>query len=327
MKRSLSGIKSTGLPHLGNYLGMIKPAIELQGSHEAFYFIANLHALTSVRDGARNRQDTNDIAAVFLAAGFDPSRGALFRQSDVPEVTELTWYLSCVCPMGDLFRAHAYKSALDKGEEGALNHGVFTYPVLMAADILIYDSDVVPVGKDQLQHLEMAREIVRRFNYYFGENSLKEPKAFVREEVAVVPGIDGRKMSKSYGNGIDPFLSAKEVKKQVMAIVTDSKGLEDKKDPDTCNIVALYRLFATPAELAEMQSKYRAGGYGYGHAKLALLDKIEGHFTPMRTRYNELKANPSEIEMVLEAGAQKARKQALVVLERVRKACGVSKTP
>jgi tryptophanyl-tRNA synthetase len=323
MKRSLSGIKSTGLPHLGNYLGMIKPAIELQSSHEAFYFIANLHALTSVRDGAKNRQDTDDIAAVFLASGFDPSKGGLFRQSDVPEVTELAWYLSCTCPMGDLFRAHAYKAAEEKGEAGALNHGVFSYPVLMAADILIYDSDVVPVGKDQLQHLEMAREIVRRFNHYFGENSLKEPKALVREDVAVVPGIDGRKMSKSYGNGIDPFLSPKEVKKQVMNIVTDSKGLEDKKDPETCNIVALYRLFATAAEVEDMKSKYRAGGYGYGHAKLALLEKIEAHFGPLRARYDELKRNPAQIEEALQTGAARARKEARVVLDRVRKACGV----
>jgi len=323
MKRSLSGIKSTGSPHLGNYLGMIRPAIDLQQTHETFYFIANLHALTSVRDAEANRRDTFEIAALFLACGFDPAKGALFRQSDVPEHTELMWLLSCAVPLGDLFRAHAYKAAKDKGEEGALNAGVFLYPVLMAADILLYDSDIVPVGKDQLQHLEMTRELARRFNFHFGA-TFKEPKELIKEDVAVVPGIDGRKMSKSYGNGIEPFRPAKEVKKQVMSIVTDSKGLEDKKDPDTCHIFSLYKLFANSAERDETAAKYRAGGYGYGHAKLALLEKIEAHFGASRRKYEELLKNPAEVEAALQAGARRARSVATPVLARARKNCGLS---
>ena len=323
MKTSLSGIKPTGTPHLGNLLGMVEPAIALQKSHETFYFIANLHALTTVRDAPKLLEDTYDVAATFVALGYDPARGALFRQSDVPEIPELTWMLSCVVSLGDLSRAHAYKAAKDKGEEGTLNLGTYSYPVLMASDILAYDSDVVPVGKDQVQHVEMARAIAKRFNHHFGD-TLKEPLELVRPEVAVVPGIDGRKMSKSYGNGIEPLKSSKEVKKQVMAIVTDSKGLEDVKDPSSCNILALYRLFASSAEIEEIEKKYRAGGYGYGHAKIALLEKIEERYAAARVRYDALRNNRAELDRVLQAGAFKARASAGAVLSRARKRVGLS---
>lgn len=322
MKRSLSGIKPTGTPHLGNYLGMIRPAIALQKTHETFYFIANYHALTSVRDPKALRHDTLSVAAQLLAFGLDPSHGAFYRQSDVPQVNELAWVLGCMTSMGDLTRAHAFKAAKDKGEEGAINLGVFSYPVLMASDIILFDSDIVPVGQDQVQHIEMARGMAQRFNHYFGE-TLKEPKELVQANVATVPGIDGRKMSKSYNNGIEPLASAKELKKQVMAIVTDSKGLEDKKDPETCNIVALYKFFASPAELEDMKSKYRAGGYGYGHAKLALLEKLEAQFGPARAKYDELMKKPQDLEDILLDGAKKARKVAEGVLDRTLKACGI----
>ncbi len=322
MKISLSGIKPTGVPHLGNYLGMIRPAIELQKTHNTFYFVANYHALTTVRDPKILIEDTYSLAATFLACGFDPSKGAFFRQSDIPEVPELMWLLACTVSMGDLFRIHTFKVAKEAGEEGQLNLGVFSYPVLMAADILAYDSDVVPVGKDQLQHLEMARAIAKRFNHYFGE-ILKEPKELIQPDVAVVPGIDGRKMSKSYSNGIDPLSSAKNVKKQVMAIVTDSKGLEDIKDPTTCNIMALFRLFAKPDEVTAIEAKYRGGNYGYGHAKMALLEKIEEVFVGPRGEYERLIKDRAFLDSVLKQGAEKAREKATGVLDRARKACGL----
>ncbi len=323
MKTSLSGIKPTGIPHLGNILGMVLPAIEMQRTHKTLYFIADLHALTTVRDGAALKADTYALAASFLALGFDPTKGALFKQSDVPEIAELMWLLSCTVSLGDLFRAHAFKSAKDEGTEGQLNLGVFSYPVLMAADILAYDSDVVPVGKDQLQHLEMSRAIAKRFNHHFGE-TFKEPQELIQNNVAVVPGIDGRKMSKSYNNGIDPLSPAKNVKKQVMAIVTDSKGLEEPKDPDTCNIVSLFKLFSNEAELNELKAKYRAGNFGYGHAKLALLEKIEQKFAAPRAKFEELINNKTQLDAFLSAGAEQARQKAKEVLLRARKACGLS---
>lgn len=322
IKRSLSGIKPTGTPHLGNILGMILPAISMQDSHETFYFIADYHALTSVRDPKQLKHDTYSVTAQWLALGLDPAKACLFRQSDISQVTELMWVLGTVTSMGDLNRAHAYKAAKDRGEEGAINMGVFAYPVLMAADIILYDSDVVPVGKDQIQHVEMARAMAQRFNHYFGE-TLKEPQELVRENVAVVPGIDGRKMSKSYNNGIVPLDPPKKLKKQVMAIVTDSKELEDVKDPDACHIVKLYELFASPEELEEMKSKYRAGGYGYGHAKLALLEKIEEKFAPAREKYNYYMENTAELDAVLTKGAERASALAEEVLQRTRIACGL----
>lgn len=322
VKRSLSGIKPTGAPHLGNILGMIQPAIDMQETHETFYFIADYHALTSVRKPEELRHDTYSVAAQWLALGLDPNKACLFRQSDIAQVTELMWILGTVTSMGDLNRAHAFKAAKDRGEEGAANMGLFAYPVLMAADIILYDSDVVPVGKDQIQHVEMARAMAQRFNHYFGE-TLKEPQELVQENVATVPGIDGRKMSKSYGNGIVPLEAPKKVKKQVMAIVTDSKELEDVKDPDTCHIVKLYELFASGEELEEMKNNYRAGGYGYGHAKLALLEKIEDRFATAREKYNHLMQNTAELDEVLAHGAVKAREVAAEVLERARIACGL----
>jgi tryptophanyl-tRNA synthetase len=306
---------------MGNILGMVLPAIALQKTHQTFYFVADLHALTSVRDPKAIFDNTLVMTAVFIACGLDTNNGAFFKQSDIPEIPELAWYLACVTSMGDLTRAHAYKAAKDKGEEGQINLGTFSYPVLMAADILAYDSDVVPVGKDQAQHVEMARAGAKRLNHYYGD-VLKEPKELIQEDVGVVPGIDGRKMSKSYGNGIDPFLPANQVKKQVMAIVTDSKGLDDVKDPDSDNVVALYKLMATAEQLKSMQDSYRKGGYGYGHAKLALLEAIEARFAPMRDTFNRLMADPAELQRVLKVGAERARERTTVVLDRVRKAQG-----
>ena len=325
-RRSLSGIKSTGTPHLGNYLGMIRPAIALQDTHEPFYFVADYHALTTERDPVAMRRATHEITATFLAAGLDPTRAAFFRQSDVPEVTELAWLLSCVITMGELERAHAFKARKAEGTEGTALHGLFAYPVLMAADILIYDSHVVPVGKDQVQHVEMARDMAKRFNHHFGE-VLVLPEARVREEVMTIPGIDGRKMSKSYGNGIDVFVPKKQLKQRIMQIVTDSTPLEAPKDPSTCNVVALYKYFATPAQVAEMEAAYRAGGYGYGHAKLALFEALEAHVAPMRERYDALIAAPDTLEDVLRAGAAKARGVAREVLGRARERVGYPRYP
>jgi tryptophanyl-tRNA synthetase len=320
-KRSLSGIKPTAAPHIGNYLGMIRPAIDLQEEYEAFYFVADYHALTSTHDKALMRASTYDATAVFLAFGLDPERAVFWRQSDVPEVCELTWILTCMTSMGLLERAHAWKSAKERGEAGAINAGVFSYPVLMAADILMYDSDVVPVGKDQVQHLEMARDMAQRFNHVFGD-TLKLPRASVREEVQTIVGTDGQKMSKSYDNTIPVFLPAKKLRKKLMGITTDSKGLDDPKDPDTCNVMALYRLFGTPEQIGEMERKYRAGGFGYGHAKQALFEVMEAHLGPYRERYVELRADEDRLEDILRSGAVRARAVGTEVLERVRSAAG-----
>jgi len=302
---------------------MIKPALELQKTCETFYFIADFHALTSIRDAKKLREDTFLMTAAFLAFGFDPSKGALFRQSDIPEIPELSWILGCLASYGDLTRAHAYKAAKDEGREGELNLGTFSYPVLMSADILLYDSDVVPVGQDQLQHIEMTRQLAQRFNHYYGD-VFKKPEAVVQASVATIPGIDGvNKMSKSSGNYIEVLASEKILKAQVMAIVTDSLGLDDKKNPDDSVIVKFYKFFANPAEVADMENKFRAGGYGYGHAKIALLEKILQHFAPARKRFDELVNNPTEVEKVLKEGQAKAREKAIVVLEKARKACGL----
>lgn len=322
--RSLSGIKPSGTPHLGNYLGMIRPAIALQEEFDAFYFVADLHALMSTHDPRRMREHTLEIAAIFLAFGLDPGRAVLWRQSDVPEVCELSWILSCVTSMGMLERAHAWKAAKDRGNEGAEPHGLFAYPVLMAADILLYDSEVVPVGKDQVQHVEMCRDMAIRWNQLFG-GGLRVPRAVVREEVHTIPGTDGRKMSKSYNNTISLVLPPKALKKALLAIQTDSKGMEEPKDPDTCNVFALYRLFATPEQQAELAAKYRAGNFGYGHAKLALLDVMDAHLAPYRDRYEALRRDEGMLEDILAQGATRARAVALPVLERVRTATGLGR--
>lgn len=324
-KRSLSGIKPTGSPHLGNYLGMIRPAIDLQDEYEAFYFAADYHALTTVHDPQAMRASVYELTAYFLAFGLDPQKSAFFRQSDVAEVCELTWLLSCVTHMGLLERAHAYKAASSEGREKEISHGLFSYPVLMAADILIYDSDIVPVGQDQIQHLEMTRDMAQKFNAAFQVDALKLPVAKVQAEVATVPGTDGRKMSKSYGNLIEPLLPSKKLRKQCMAIATDSTPLEAPKDPDTCNVFTLYKLFATPAEIAQMRQNYLGGGYGYGHAKQALFEKLDAYFSPYRDEYERLRADEGYLEEVLERGAQRVRPAVNQVMERVRRAAGIGR--
>jgi len=318
--RILSGVQSSGKLHLGNYFGMMKPALSLQEKGEAFLFIANYHALTTVHDAQRLRTDTLDVALDFLACGLDPNRTVFFRQSDVPEVHELTWLLSIVTPMGLLERCHSYKDKLARGF--APSHGLFAYPVLMAADILLYQSNIVPVGRDQKQHLEVTRDIAEKFNSEFGE-VFTIPEPYIPEEVAVVPGLDGQKMSKSYGNTIDLFADKKETKSRIMKIVSDSKPLEEPKDPDTCNIYALYKLFATPEQRAEMERAYRAGGYGYGHAKKALLEIFEQTFEPFKSRREELKQNLDYVEKVLQEGAERARTEAVKTLDKARRAVGL----
>jgi tryptophanyl-tRNA synthetase len=306
--------------HLGNYFGMMKPAIELQSQGEAYLFIADYHALTTVSDPQRLREASRDVALDFLACGLDPERTIFFRQSDVPEITELTWLLSVVTPMGLLERCHSYKDKLARGI--AANHGLFAYPVLMAADILAYQSNIVPVGRDQKQHVEVTRDIALKFNAQYGE-VFTIPEPAIREAVAVVPGLDGQKMSKSYGNTIDLFGDEKETRARIMRIVTDSKALEDPKDPDTCNVFALYRLFATDTERAEMEARYRKGGYGYGSAKKALFESFWAAFEPMRRRRRELEADPDAVRAILERGAARASAEARRTLDRARRAVGL----
>ncbi len=316
--RYLSGVQPSGKLHLGNYFGAIRQHIANQDN--AFYFIANYHALTTLHDAEQLRDNTFDVAVTYLSLGLDPARATLFRQSDIPEVTELTWLLSTCIGMGLLEKAVSFK---DKKERGiAASVGLFTYPVLMASDILIYDSDMVPVGSDQVQHVEMARDFAGRFNTRYGE-TFKLPKYKLGTPVPV-PGIDGQKMSKSYGNHIPLFAEGKALKKLVMAIETDSLDLADVKDPDTCTVVAIYKLFASADEVAEMEANYRAGGYGYGHAKLALLEKINETFGEAREKRRYLHANPDEVEQVLADGAAKARVVAREVTDRARKACGLA---
>ncbi len=318
--RILSGIQPSGKLHLGNYFGMMKPAIELQEQGDAYLFIASYHALTSVSDPAVLRANVKDVALDFLACGLDPERTVFFRQSDVPEVTELTWLLSIVTPMGLLERCHSYKDKLAKGLPPS--HALFAYPVLMAADILAVQSNIVPVGRDQKQHVEVTRDIAVKFNLQFGE-TFTIPDPAIREEVAVVPGVDGQKMSKSYNNTIELFGTEKETRSRIMKIVTDSKGLEEPKDPATCNVFALYRLFATPEELSAMEARYRGGNFGYGEAKKALFEKVWTHFEPHRRRRRELEQDPAFVEAVLTKGAERARAEARKTLDAARRAVGL----
>ena len=319
--RVLSGVQPSGKLHIGNYFGMMKPAIELQEQGEAFLFIANYHALTSVHEGAALREMTRDVALDFLACGIDPERTAFYRQSDVPEVHELAWLLSVLTPMGLLERCHSFKDKTAKGL--AASHGLFAYPVLMAADILAVNATVVPVGRDQKQHVEVTRDVATRFNNAFGEVFVM-PEPSIRETVAVVPGIDGQKMSKSYHNTIEIFGSGKPLKKRIMKILTDSKELEDVKDPDTCNVFALYKLFADEAAQAELAERYRAGGMGYGHAKTELYETMERYFEPMRERRMSLEKDPDFVEDVLRMGAKRASEVAQDVLGRAREAVGLA---
>lgn len=321
MARILTGIQSTGTPHLGNILGAIVPAIEMarEPGNESFLFIANMHSLTQIKDREELLANTQSTAATWLAFGIDPEKMVFYRQSDIPEVAELTWYLMCFFPYTRLSLATSFKDKADRLED--VNAGLFTYPMLMAADILLYDAEIVPVGKDQLQHLEMTRDVARRFNVQMGETFVL-PDDRVQEETKLIPGTDGQKMSKSRDNYLNIFLSDKELRKQVMTIQTDSKTLEDPKDPETCNVFALYRIIAPAAEVAEMRAKYLAGNYGYGHAKQALFEAIVKRFAVERERYTYLMEHPEEIEAALKIGANKARKIAASVLQRVRDKVG-----
>jgi tryptophanyl-tRNA synthetase len=319
--RILSGIQPSGRLHLGNYFGMMQPAIALQDEGDAFYFIADYHSLTSVSNPAELRKNVREVAIDFLACGLDPAKAVFFRQSDVPEVTELSWLLSCVCPMGLLERCHSYKDKTARGLEAT--HGLFAYPVLMAADILIYDSDVVPVGKDQKQHVEVTRDLALKMNHLYGEGLLRVPQPRIRESSATVPGTDGAKMSKSYGNTIPLFETQKATEKLVKSIKTDSTPVEDPKDPTGSIIVDLFKLVASPAEVEVMEQAFRKGGTGYGDFKKRLFSAIWEHFEPMRARRAELEANPDEVDSILRAGAEKARAQATKVLSRVRHAVGL----
>lgn len=318
--RILSGIQPSGKLHIGNYFGMMRPALHLQEQGDAYLFIANYHALTSVVDAEALRQRTWDVALDFLACGLDPHRTAFYRQSDLPEVHELAWLLSNITPLGLLERCHSYKDKLAKGI--APNHGLLAYPVLMAADILIVQANVVPVGKDQKQHVEVTRDVANKFNHAYGD-TFTIPEPSIAEEVAVVPGLDGQKMSKSYGNTIEIFGDLKQAKKRIMSIVTDSRSLEDPKDPETCNIFKLYKLFATPEQQADLAGRYRAGGMGYGTAKKKLAEMFEAHFAPMRAKRAELAANPDYVEEVLQAGAAKARVLAAKTVQKARQAVGL----
>lgn len=304
---------------------MIEPALRLQADHDAYYFIADYHALTTLHDRERMRVYSIEVAATWLALGLDPERTALFVQSDVPEVTELAWFLACVTGIGVLERAHAYKAAKDQGVD--INAGTFTYPVLMAADILAYDSNRVPVGRDQKQHVEMARDMAMAFNARFGASVLTVPEALIRDEVATIPGLDGRKMSKSYQNTIEVFAEPKGLRKKVMSIVTDSKGVDDVKDPDTDNVFALFKLFAPPDRVADLARRYRVPGLGYGHAKQELFEVMNERLAPARQHYAELLADPIRIEHVLQGGADRARRVASATLERVRDATGIRRAP
>lgn len=322
MKRALTGIKPTGNVHLGNYLGMIRPALQLQNEYAAFYFIADFHALTSVEDGELLRRASREIAATFLATGLDPERTVLFRQSAIPEVCELAWILGCSMPSGQLERGVAVKAARDGGID--VNVGTWYYPVLMAADILLYDSVVVPVGRDQKQHVEVARDLAVKLNHRYGPDTFVVPAASIREDVAVVPGLDGRKMSKSYGNEIPLWSDPKVLRKLAMKITTDSRGVEDVKDPDTCNVFALYKLFATPAQTEALRARYLAPGMGYGHAKQELFEVLDAHLAPMRDSYRHYIEHPKLLEEILADGADRARSAANTTLQRLRERVGLT---
>lgn len=321
MARILTGVQSTGTPHLGNILGAILPAISLANSAEndSYLFIADMHSLTQIKDGATLRANTFSTAATWLAFGLDVDKTVFYRQSDLPEVTELSWYLSCLFPYQRLTLAHSFKDKADRLED--VNAGLFTYPMLMAADILLYDAEQVPVGKDQLQHLEMTRDVAQRFHNKYGETFVL-PEATINESTMYIPGTDGQKMSKSKGNLIDVFAPEKELKKQVMGILSDSKSLEEPKDPLTDTTFALYKCLAPQDEIEAMSANYLAGNYGYGHAKKALLELILQTFQEPREKYEYLHAHPQEVEDALKQGAEKARKTAQAVLQRVREKVG-----
>jgi tryptophanyl-tRNA synthetase len=328
-KIALTGIKPSGTPHIGNYLGMIRPALELANHYQALYFIADYHALTTVRDGKKLKQWTYDVAATWLALGLDPEKVIFYRQSDIPEVLELTWILSCYTSKGLLNRAHAYKSAVDDNlaigvppDEG-INSGLYFYPVLMAADILLFNTDFVPVGLDQKQHIEIARDVAQAFNNNYG-NILTLPEAAIRDEVMTIPGLDGRKMSKSYDNVIPMFATSNQLRKSVMRIVTDSRSPEEPKDPEMDNVFAIYRHFAAEPDIQRVRLRYIQGGMAYSEIKSELFELLEQTFGPARTRYDEYMQDWGYLDQVLQKGAEKARKMAIPLLKRIRKAVGTS---
>jgi tryptophanyl-tRNA synthetase len=320
LKRSLTGVKPSAIPHLGNYLGAIRPALELAREHESFLFIADYHALTTLDDPAALRAYTYDVTATWLACGLDPEVVHVYRQSDLPEVFELAWVLACHLATGQLERGHAYKDALAKGE--APNAGIFNYPVLMAADIMLFDADVVPVGQDQRQHLELARDVAARINHHYGEGTLVVPEARITE-APLVPGLDGQKMSKSRGNAIPLFAPAKELRKVVMKVVTGSEALEDPKVAVGATVFELYRLVAAPPEVATLERKLLAGGYGWGHAKQDLYEALEAELGPKRERFLSLRADEARLDAILNVGAERVRPIARRTLERVRAAIGI----
>lgn len=322
MSRILTGIQSSGKPHLGNVLGAIAPAIELSNRYlePSLLFIADFHSLTTIKDSAERKRNVNEVAAAYIACGYDLENNLLYKQSSIPEVCELTWYLNCFTPYPMLASAHSFKDKSDRLSD--VNAGLFTYPVLMACDILMYGANLVPVGKDQQQHLEITRDLALSINNRFEQDVFVVPEAIIQETVKVVPGTDGQKMSKSYKNTIDLFAPDSEVKKQVMSIVTDSTPLEEPKNPDTCNVFALYRLVANEEQIAEMRENYLKGGYGYGHAKKELLSVLTEKYGPARERFNYLISKPEELEATLEAGAVKARQIAIPILNSVRNLLG-----
>jgi len=318
--RVLSGIQPSGKLHIGNFFGAMRQHLQLQAEHDSFYFIADYHALTSHPTPDEIAGHTLDVAMDYLALGLDTEKTVFWRQSDVPEVTELTWLLACVTPVGLLQRCTSYKDKVAQGLSP--NHGLFTYPVLQAADILIYNSELVPVGADQKQHIEVTRDIAIRFNNTYGE-VFTVPKEHIIESVAIVPGVDGRKMSKSYGNTIEIFEPEKSAKKKIMKIVTDSTPVEEAKDPDKCNVFALLKLVASPEELDEWENKYRNGGMGYGHAKKRLAELMIDYFKPFRQKRTELENNIDYVKEVLASGAERAKAVAGETLEKARQAVGL----
>jgi tryptophanyl-tRNA synthetase len=322
VRRALTGIKPSGTIHLGNWLGALAPAVGLQAEFATFYFVADLHALTSVTEAEPLRRACREVAASFLAFGLDPSRSVLFRQSAVPQVCELAWILGCAMPGGQLERGHAVKAAREGGLE--VNVGTWYYPVLMAADILLYDAAVVPVGQDQKQHVEVARDLAIKLNHRYGEGTLVVPEVVIRDAVGTIPGLDGRKMSKSYGNQINLWEPAPRLRKQVMKMITDSLGVDEPKDPDTCAVFKVYQAVASPEESAALAARYRAGVMGYGEAKVALFEVLDRTLAGPRAQFEDWMAYPDRLDEVLADGASRARIAAATTMERVRARVGLS---
>jgi len=326
---SLTGIKPTGTPHLGNYLGAIRPALELAKKYSTVYFMADYHALTTVHNREEMRSNTYKVAATWLALGLNPEEGLFYKQSDIPEIFELSWLLSCFTPKGFMNRAHAYKDKVAKNQsagtdsDDGVNMGLYCYPCLMDADILMFKSNVVPVGKDQKQHVEFSRDVAERFNKQYGKDIFVLPEPLIQAETDIIPGLDGRKMSKSYGNTIEIFLEPKELKSKIGKIVTNSQPIEEPKDPDKCNVFSLYKLFASEEQSAALAARYRAGGLGWGHAKEALRELLEEHLAVPREKYKALLSDTAQIDKILSYGAEKARAVSKPFMEEIRATVGI----